>query len=351
MLKDANGIQLFKKSFSIKAVDEAEGVVTAVIATLNVKDHDGDVTLAGAFGKDQEVTVVPFHDWKHIPIGKAVISEEGEQVIARIKLNRDINAGAEWFKALKFDLEEGTPKIEYSYSFDLLDAEKGQHDGERVQFLKEMEVIELGPLMRGAGLGTGTVQVKGRGASGSKAELEIPGSWESVQRAIRIAARKQLFGDSEEWEGYLFPEATFDGQVIVEAFKEWDPDEWSGRFIQFDWKLGVDGVELTNETEVELDVVVRAKGLDLQYLDEVSLVVGDLLHFKRRCAALASKRSKEGRTLSQANRDRLKRLSQLIADARADLDALLEDTEVEAGEVEKSYNAFLELESQILGGS
>jgi len=60
-----------KKVFQIKEVSD-KGLVRAVIATLNVRDKDGDVTLSGAFG-NQDVVVLPTHNWGHVPIGKGLL--------------------------------------------------------------------------------------------------------------------------------------------------------------------------------------------------------------------------------------------------------------------------------------
>ena len=102
------------KKFSIKGVDEEKGEVTAVIATLNVVDHDKDVTEPGAFGT-QEAPILPTHTWSSVPLGKAHISEVKNEAIAQMKFNLDIPAAADWFRALKFDIDQGPPLQEYSY--------------------------------------------------------------------------------------------------------------------------------------------------------------------------------------------------------------------------------------------
>ncbi len=336
------------KRFRLKGVDDVEGVVTAVIATLNVKDHDGDVTLPGAFG-DQEAPILPTHDWSHVPLGKATISETETDVVARMKFNLELQAGRDWFGALKFDFENGKPLQEYSYGYDILEAEPGEHDGEDVQFLKSLNVLETSPVILGAGVGTRTLEVKS--APGTKAHVELGGSWELTQRAIRAAARKNLLddGDADAWLGYVYIEATFSDRVIVEAYKEWEPDEWAEKYFEFDWKAETDGsITLSNVREVELDVVVRAKSAT--YADQFSLVTSELKHLNTRSKALAALRTKEGRTLSQANRDRLTRLSSLISDVRVDLEALLADTTPDSDDEKALEDSFLEIKSKIAGG-
>jgi hypothetical protein len=50
---------------------------------------------------------------------------------------------------------------EWSYSFNIIEAEPGVFDGQPVRFLKKMEVIGVGQVTRGAGIDTHTESVKG----------------------------------------------------------------------------------------------------------------------------------------------------------------------------------------------
>lgn len=306
---------MLQKTFRLKQVDETKGEIMAVIATLNVKDHDNDVTVKGAFGS-QEAQIVPVHDWNHIPLGRASISEDGNDVVAKMRFNMDSEAGREWFKALKFDFETGNPLQEYSYGFEIVDSEKGEKDGAKVQFLKKLKVIEVSPVLLGAGINTRTVDVKAR----KKAYAEIAGSWEAIQRLLCQAIRLELNDD------YCYVEATLDATVIAVTYRNWQAGNWQETYFSFDWTLGEDGrVTLSNRQEVSLDLVVSAKSLT--FADQFDHAVGELKRVQSRSKALAALRGKAGRTLSQANRDRLSQLSGLLADAHADLDALLAETD------------------------
>lgn len=145
------------KKFQIKQVD-GEGEVSAVLASLNVKDHDGDVTLPGAFG-EQEAPIQPAHDWMNHPLGKATISEKDDEALVQMKFN-DTTDAQDWYKALKFDFENGTPLQQYSYGYDILDSEPGEHEGDEVQLLKSLKVNEVSPVLLGAGINTRTLAVK-----------------------------------------------------------------------------------------------------------------------------------------------------------------------------------------------
>ena len=144
-----------------KAAEKGEG--SAVIAQLNVIDLDGDVTVPGAFGK-QDVNILPAHDTRAPRLGKGVLVEEDNLAIASFKFNLDDDAitAKEWYSALKFDMANGEPLQEWSYGFKVVDAEFGEFQGQQVRFLKTLEVHEISPVLRGAGVGTGTLALKNK---------------------------------------------------------------------------------------------------------------------------------------------------------------------------------------------
>ncbi len=148
------------KRFQVKEVKGDKGEILAVIATLNVIDHDGDVTLPGAFG-EQEAAIQPAHGWMAPALGKAAISETSTEALANMKFNLEMPSGKEWYQALKFDFETGAaPLQEYSYGYDPIEADPGVFDGQDVRFLKKLKVFEVSPLLLGAGINTRTLAVK-----------------------------------------------------------------------------------------------------------------------------------------------------------------------------------------------
>ena len=151
------------KSFQIKQL-EGDGTGSAVFATLNVVDKDGDVTLPGAFGK-QTVVIVPTHNWSSVPLGKGTTREAGDEAIVDFKLNLDSPTAKEWHSALKFDLAEGQQKQEWSYGFDILEESRGEFEGEQVRFLKSLRVHEASPVLVGAGVNTRTLALNSLGIS------------------------------------------------------------------------------------------------------------------------------------------------------------------------------------------
>lgn len=160
-----------RKTFAVKEMDDS-GAVVADIATLNVKDKDGDVTLPGYFGK-QTASVVLSHNWGPVMLGKGQISEQGEKAVFEGKMNLD-EADAEAravHSRLKFDVANPPALIEWSYGFEVLDGGRKQFadhpdfgNGSYLQPLADGspggKVYEVSPVLVGAGEGTGTRSVK-----------------------------------------------------------------------------------------------------------------------------------------------------------------------------------------------
>jgi hypothetical protein len=136
--------------------DGDSGAFTSVFATLSVIDHDGDVTLPGAFG-EQEVLVEPWnHNWQAPPVGSATIRERGDQAVAEGEFFLETEAGRDHHAVAR----RLAPRGEWSYSFNIVEAEKGELEGQKVQFLKKLDVVGVGQVTRGAGIDTHTESVK-----------------------------------------------------------------------------------------------------------------------------------------------------------------------------------------------
>lgn len=151
-----------RKPIHIKAMDES-GKGLAKIATLSAVDLDGDTYAPGAFGSGQEVQVLSGHSWQGPPLGKGRIFEKDGDALAEFQLNLDTTAGADWHKALQFDVATGAKALtEWSYGFHIMDSEHETRDGKSVRVLKALDVFEVSPVVQGAGVGTGTLAIKSR---------------------------------------------------------------------------------------------------------------------------------------------------------------------------------------------
>lgn len=143
----------------VEIKDADQGLVTAVFATLNVKDHDGDVTTPGAFEDGANVRISSFGhtSWGgSLPVGKGVIREDGEKAILEGQFFLNTTPGRDHFETVK----EMGPLMEWSYGYDVIEGGPGKHQGEDVNFLRKLKVHEVSPVLLGAGIGTTTIGVK-----------------------------------------------------------------------------------------------------------------------------------------------------------------------------------------------
>ena len=157
-------MMLQTKSMTIKAMDES-GKGLAELATLSAVDNDGDTYDRGAFswkpGGHQWAMMMPAHDRRKMPFGKARVYEEGDKAFAELNLNLKTTAGRDWHQALLFDLETGEPVQEWSYGYNIVDMDYRVSGNSRVRVLKKLDVDEVSPVLRGAGIGTRTIAIKG----------------------------------------------------------------------------------------------------------------------------------------------------------------------------------------------
>lgn len=133
------------------------GEIEAVFATMNVIDHDGDVTLPGAFEDGADVVIGSWgHRSEEPPIGKGRIAVQGNEARVRGRLFVETSHGRDAYETLK-----GLGGLaEWSYLFVVRDHDYGTFQGRTVRFLKAIEVFSVDPVLVGAGIGTRTVALK-----------------------------------------------------------------------------------------------------------------------------------------------------------------------------------------------
>lgn len=145
----------YKAAFQILE-DGEPGDVKAVFATFNVKDLDGDVTIPGAFHEGQEVVIEPWNHGYTLPAGKGVIKQNESEAWIDGRFFLTTEAGRENYQTVK---EMGS-LAEWSYTFDILEGFSGDFEGDRANFLKDLDTIGVSPVTRGAGIDTHTIGIK-----------------------------------------------------------------------------------------------------------------------------------------------------------------------------------------------
>jgi HK97 family phage prohead protease len=155
-------IEKAMKSLRFSVKDADKGTVTAVFATFNVKDHDSDVTLPGAFEDGAKVLISAYghRSWMGAkPVGRGVIHADDTKAWMDGEFFMDTIEGLDTFKTIK-----GTGELqEWSYGYNVL--ETGEVTEEMRQagvwrVIKKSEVYEVCPVLLGAGVGTETLDIK-----------------------------------------------------------------------------------------------------------------------------------------------------------------------------------------------
>ncbi len=141
-----------------KAESDTTGEFMAEFATLNVIDHDGDVTIPGAFRDGQETMIEAWnHNYGALPIGKGTIHERDNKAVVDGQFFLDTANGLQHYKTVK---NLGALQ-EWSYTFQIEDHSFGKFEDREVQFLRKLDVWGVAPVQRGAGIETRTTSIKG----------------------------------------------------------------------------------------------------------------------------------------------------------------------------------------------
>jgi len=160
------------------------GTFRAVFSRFNVRDHDGDVTRPGAFTTGQTVPIEAWnHNYSALPVGKAVIASDQERAWVAGRFFLDTESGREHYEALKALGE----LAEWSYTFQILQSEPGTVDGQPVRILKRLDVWGVGPVQRGAGIGTRTEAIKSSRSTRRRRSTGLDRKLADVELRIELA--------------------------------------------------------------------------------------------------------------------------------------------------------------------
>lgn len=181
---------------------EKEGTFRAVFATMNVVDHDRDLTERGAFGRQK----VKISQWNHgstrgmgaqaLPLGVGVIFEEGDEAIVEGEFNMEFEDAVKTHGMMKFMNDKGYDQ-EFSYALPEVDYEFREHEGETIRVLKRIVVPEVSPVLLGAGIDTRLLSIKGHSIQ-LKEHLQIV-----VDELRNLVDRIKLVKKAREKKGKL----------------------------------------------------------------------------------------------------------------------------------------------------
>lgn len=143
----------------VEVKDSAKGLVTAAFCTFDVVDLDGDIIERAAIpdGAPIRVSAYGHKSWEGaLPVGKGIIRTTPTEAIAELQFFMKTDHGRDTF----FTVDGMGDLQQWSWGFDVLDAEPATVEGERVRRIKRTQVHEVSPVLLGAGIGTRTLATK-----------------------------------------------------------------------------------------------------------------------------------------------------------------------------------------------
>lgn len=180
----------YRGEIKFRADADQTGEFEAEFATLNVIDHDGDVTETGAFHEGQPTLIEAWnHNYGVLPVGKGVIHERDDKAVFEGRFFLETESGREHYKTVK----ALGPLQEWSYTFEIEDSGFGEFKGQDVQFLRSLDVWGVAPVQRGAGIETRTVDIKGKKAAiSSHSTATTDAAWDGPANEARARGGEDL---------------------------------------------------------------------------------------------------------------------------------------------------------------
>lgn len=189
------------KSLRVEVKDAAAGTVTAVIATFDVVDCDGDVTPQGAFEEGAQTLISAYghQSWGgELPVGKGVIRTTKTEALFDGQFFMDTSDGADTFAVVKQLGDLG----QWSYGYDAVKHSFGDFNGQQVRFLEQLKVHEVSPVLLGAGVNTRTLSAKSNVKFADEGEAVLAALSKFGVRAADVMAMRAEKGKA------LSPEST-----------------------------------------------------------------------------------------------------------------------------------------------
>lgn len=195
--------------------DADQGLVSAVFATLGVVDADADIVEREAVkdGTAVRISAYGHGSWSGVlPVGKGVVRVAGDEAVLDGEFFLGTAHGRDTFETVKQmgDLQE------WSFSLMNIRAEYEDQDGHTIRRIKAMDIDEVSPVLKGAGVDTRTLAVKQQSKFSEHAASVL-----ADVRALTERAREVVALRAEKGKGIASESADLLGQVERElsAFK------------------------------------------------------------------------------------------------------------------------------------
>lgn len=146
------------------------GAFRSVVASYNVIDKDGDVTLPGALDTEKSVLVSPYNHSSvdaaqaDLPVGTATITTVGDKAIADGHFYVNTDLGRKAYEITKALYDDGLGEWSYAFRIPPGGASTDSKDladwPGAVRMLRKVQPFEVSLVFAGAGIGTQTLSVK-----------------------------------------------------------------------------------------------------------------------------------------------------------------------------------------------
>lgn len=292
---------------NVRIKNEDLGQIEAVFSTLDVVDHDGDLTVKGAFTDGAAVVISAYghRSWDgELPLGKGTIRESGDEVVLDGEFFMDTTHGRDAFLTVKALSEAGLQ--EWSYSLEDVEAERRTVGGKSVRVIKKVTVKEVSPVLRGAGIDTRTLVAKS--ATERKQLMSM------IARMLDEAGEARWGSDIY---GYVYlDDFDLDDMTAVFCIRDFGTEE---RYrIQVGFTRTETSVTLSDaETQVEYTTVYLPKGS--KFSEHRDLTLRGVKEFVEMTQSRLTARVAEGKSIDE-QRDALGLLEAEVEVLRKSLD-------------------------------
>lgn len=214
-------------------VDEAEGIVTAIVSVTGVEDEVADIITPGAYRETltkRRPKVCWAHSWER-PIGRVLHVEEllpgdprlpdetkdgqpwpeaAGALVATMQFNMRSPEGKSAFEVVRFYSESG--ECEYSIGYQVPPG-KATRDAKGVRHIKSLDLYELSVVLFGAHTMTGTLSIKDARAAMSNQRARGGSASAALARVLATKAAAPLKPEGKAVE-------TFEDGVMVALYPD-----------------------------------------------------------------------------------------------------------------------------------
>lgn len=287
-----------RKTFKAEVTDE--GTVTAVIATLGVKDHDGDVAFKSSFPADGTKLVMSAYGHKswdgQLPLGFGTLEVSETEAVVKGQFLMDSDQGRNAYVTVKALSEQGLQ--EWSYSLTDIKAHRDTFKGETVRILDSFEMKEFSPTLKGAGIDTRTLAIK-----------DHP----DVKQSDVMLRELLCEAGCARWpspNNYVYlDDFDVDEGWVVYCVRDWGTGE--REMYQVDFTRTDTSVTLgEEETPVVSTSLYLPKGI--KFAEHSRLVLAEVEEFAKRAGEVVSLRAQKGKSISEESKSQILKLRECL---------------------------------------